>query len=269
MRQLVIGDIHGGYKALLQVLERCNYNPKNDQIIFLGDYVDGWSQSYEVIQKLIELQEESTHGNIHIIGNHDKWFTQWLDTGHHSWTHGSLNTAISYANHAEFQMEILKYKTKFADGSYGDAYDIDLYTGAVPKEHVKFLKSLHLNYWDKENKRFYTHAGFNRHVSVKRQSTDDIFYWDRDLIFDSAEYKFDPQPWRKPIRLADDIEEVYVGHTTTLHFDTTEPQFINPVIAMDTGCGFKGKLTVMDVDTKEYWQSDLLPDLYPNEEGRD
>ena len=37
---------------------------------------------------------------------------------------------------------------------------------------------------------------------------------------------------------------------------------------VDTGAAFKGPLTIMDIDTKEYWQSDLLPELYPLEKGR-
>ena len=28
------------------------------------------------------------------------------------------------------------------------------------------------------------------------------------------------------------------------------------------------KLTIMDLDTQEYWQSDLVKELYPNEKGR-
>ncbi len=40
MRTLVIGDIHGGLKALVQVLERAAVQP-TDELIFLGDYTDG------------------------------------------------------------------------------------------------------------------------------------------------------------------------------------------------------------------------------------
>jgi serine/threonine protein phosphatase 1 len=36
---------------------------------------------------------------------------------------------------------------------------------------------------------------------------------------------------------------------------------------MDTGAAFTGALSIMDIDTKEYWQSDL-PSLYPDENGR-
>ena len=55
-RKLVIGDIHGGLQALIQVLERANVT-KNDTLIFLGDYVDGWSESPQLIDFLINLNK--------------------------------------------------------------------------------------------------------------------------------------------------------------------------------------------------------------------
>lgn len=53
-RTLAIGDIHGGFKALKQVFEKTKVT-ENDRLIFLGDYVDGWSESSQIIQFLIEL----------------------------------------------------------------------------------------------------------------------------------------------------------------------------------------------------------------------
>ena len=76
MRTLVIGDIHGGLRALHQIMERANVTP-NDTLIFLGDYVDGWSQSPQVIDYLIELK--TTHNCIFILGNHDELLLEWLD----------------------------------------------------------------------------------------------------------------------------------------------------------------------------------------------
>jgi serine/threonine protein phosphatase 1 len=67
-RTLVIGDIHGGLKALKQVLERAEVTT-NDTLIFLGDYVDGWSESPQVLDFLQELQK--THTFILLRGNHD------------------------------------------------------------------------------------------------------------------------------------------------------------------------------------------------------
>ena len=53
MRTLVIGDIHGALIALQQVLQRAQITPK-DHLIFLGDYADGWSQTPQVLDFLIE-----------------------------------------------------------------------------------------------------------------------------------------------------------------------------------------------------------------------
>ena len=72
-RTLVIGDIHGGYKSLLQVLQRCNFSVKEDQLICLGDYVDGWSETAEVIQYLLELESQCVFKPIFLRGNHDAW----------------------------------------------------------------------------------------------------------------------------------------------------------------------------------------------------
>jgi serine/threonine protein phosphatase 1 len=37
---------------------------------------------------------------------------------------------------------------------------------------------------------------------------------------------------------------------------------------VDTGAAFKGPLTIMDVDTKEFWQSEPLNTLYFDEKGK-
>ena len=43
---------------------------------------------------------------------------------------------------------------------------------------------------------------------------------------------------------------------------------VSNVWAMDQGGGFEGKLSIINVKTKEYFQSDLVKDLYPNHKGR-
>ena len=77
-RTLVIGDIHGGLRALIQVFEKASVS-KNDTLIFLGDYVDGWSDSAQVIAYLIGLSGEQPC--VFIKGNHDAWCEDWLRTG--------------------------------------------------------------------------------------------------------------------------------------------------------------------------------------------
>ena len=68
MRTLVIGDIHGAYMALLEVLERAKVTP-DDLLIFLGDYADRGKHTPQVLDYLIALQQ--THQVICLRGNHD------------------------------------------------------------------------------------------------------------------------------------------------------------------------------------------------------
>ena len=96
-RTLVIGDIHGGLKALYQVFEKANV-AVTDKLIFLGDYVDGWSESAPVIDFV--MQYNGKQPCIFIKGNHDEWCEDWLRTGQADKTwlmHGGLATVKSYA----------------------------------------------------------------------------------------------------------------------------------------------------------------------------
>jgi len=40
-KRYVIGDIHGAYKALIQVLNKVGFDYDNDELIGLGDVCDG------------------------------------------------------------------------------------------------------------------------------------------------------------------------------------------------------------------------------------
>ena len=63
------------------------------------------------------------------------------------------------------------------------------------------------------------------------------------------------------------FDMVFLGPTPTIP-DWDEPRPILELWNLDQGAGWDGKLTVMDVDTHEYWQSDDLPGLYPGVKGR-
>jgi len=64
----VIGDIHGGLKALRQVLEKAAVS-SNDTLVFFGDCVDGWSEWAQVLEFVINLSKQQHC--IVIKGNHD------------------------------------------------------------------------------------------------------------------------------------------------------------------------------------------------------
>jgi len=66
----------------------------------------------------------------------------------------------------------------------------------------------------------------------------------------------------------DDFSEIFIGHTSVTNMGTDKPMNSGGVYNIDTGAGWSGKLTIMNVDTKEYWQSDDVKELYKDERGR-
>lgn len=105
----VIGYLHGGLSALIQLLERAPVL-ENDEFIFLGDYVDGWSESAQLVDFLMDL--ENRFRCVFIKGNHDVYCRNWLENGKKDpiWLkHGGLSTIESYRDISE------EKKTKHLD----------------------------------------------------------------------------------------------------------------------------------------------------------
>src|SRR5690554_8209393 len=104
-RTVVIGDIHGGYRALKQLIENTHL-PVNTDYIFVGDYVDGWSESAEVVSFLIDFSQNPNC--IFIRGNHDDLLHNYLRSGekHPEWLEqGGKSSIKSYAGISEEEKE--------------------------------------------------------------------------------------------------------------------------------------------------------------------
>ena len=63
----VIGDIHGCYRQLQQLLTKINFNSKTDTLISVGDLVNRGAQSLEVINFCMSLGDNFQG----VLGNHD------------------------------------------------------------------------------------------------------------------------------------------------------------------------------------------------------
>jgi len=147
MRTLVIGDIHGGLHALHQIMERAKVTTK-DTLIFLGDYVDGWSQSPQVIDYLIELNTKNNC--VFICGNHDELLLHWLKDNKDNlmwYKHGGEATVNAY--------ETVSTENK--------------------QRHIEFLQSLKNFYLDEQN-RLFIHAGFTNMNGVDFEYFPKLFY---------------------------------------------------------------------------------------------
>lgn len=239
-RTLVFGDIHGGLKALIQLLEKVGVK-ENDRLIFLGDYVDGWSESAQVVDFLIDLSQEQEC--IFIRGNHDVWCHEWLnkDVVNDIWyLHGGKSTIESYQNIDSLEKE----------------------------KHLDFFTNMK-DYFVDEYNNLFIHAGFSSMHGPEKEHYASNFSWDRTLwemaLTMDKRIRKDSLCYPKRLLL---YNEIYIGHTPTLHYNIEIPMQGCNVWNIDTGAGFYGKLSCIDVATKVFWQSDVVQTFYPNEKGR-
>jgi len=222
MKTYAIGDIHGAYKAMKQCFERSKFDYKKDRLIVMGDVCDGYPDVRQCIDELLKIK----HCDL-IIGNHDMWALDWALRGDKPeiWTkQGGDRTMASYNG------------------------------GPMPQKHIDFLKSGHL--WLDVGNKLFVHAGFKPDLPLEQNSAQ-VLVWDRDLLKDAWE----AANYRREAKITK-YDDIFIGHTTTELYRTLEPIHVCNVWDLDTGAGWSGKLTIMDIDTKEYWQAELSKDLY-------
>lgn len=234
----VIGDIHGALKALQQVVAQLSLQ-ENDQLIFLGDYVNGWSDSAAVITYLMALEQQ--HACIFIKGNHDEWCESWLNGTIPEYTglkNGHLATIAGYRS----------------------------LSAAERAQHLQFFSRMK-DYYVDANNRLFIHAGFA--VTPGTAPFTSAMYKDRTLweMALTMDERVITHPALYPKKLLQ-FQEIFIGHTPTLIYGESMPMKACNVYNVDTGAAYKGKLSAMNVDTKEVWQSDWVQGLYPNEKGR-
>jgi serine/threonine protein phosphatase 1 len=215
-RVFVISDIHGNYGPLMEVFRQSGFNYKKDLLISLGDLVDRGPEPVMVVEELMKV------GNlINLKGNHDQWFFDYLTSGTESplWLlQGGRATLRDYAHHA----------------------------GAARK-HFEFFSSASTHYIDEKN-RLFLHAGFDPAVSFHLQKEDlKVLLWDRSLLAHAAEY-------HRSGKSLPGFREIFIGHSPTQLVSSDKPVNLSNLWLMDTGAGHGRFLTIMDVNTKEFWQ---------------
>lgn len=243
MREFVIGDLHGGFRGLLECLNKVNFDYENDKLISVGDLCDGWSETHLIIKELKKIKN-----CVHVMGNHDEWTIQGLGRGN------KLSQMIH--NHAW-----LSQGGKATKDSYDSLSEED------QKEFLEFLQAAKPYYIDEKN-RLFVHAGYNRGLSIKEKDYTpeweierggNDLWWDR-MMWDNLNRGFQLEDPR--------YDKVFIGHTPTLSKGTSKPMNIGNVWNVDTGAAFYGPVTIMNVDTNEFKQSDYVFRLYPTEKGR-
>lgn len=245
MRTLVIGDIHGFLAPLKDGLEKINYDPSKDRLIFVGDYINGGKESVSVVDFLLELKNKASHKPIFIKGNHDYWFAELL----------SCDLAL-FQDKKYIRKKYKAWMKKGGDKTYKAYRSIDPIK--LEQHKSEFFDQL-CDYYVWDNK-LVVHAGFDPNLGFEKtlKKEPHALFWDRSL-FQLALKKFGKnnkrtnkfEKRRKPISSHD---KIYIGHTPTIKYDFNTPRIIGNVINVDQGCKYIGRLTIWDDQNDSFVQ---------------
>jgi serine/threonine protein phosphatase 1 len=163
-RLFIVGDIHGCLDPLKRMMDKIDWRPEEDGLIFLGDYIDRGADSRGVVDYIIEVSNSSPLVQC-LMGNHENILLDFLSTGDPRLLllNGGMTTLESYQVGEKLEEEAL-----------------------IPPEHVAFFENLYL--YIELDDYYVVHAGFRPGVEVEKQATEDLIWIREPFIF--SDYDF-------------------------------------------------------------------------------
>jgi serine/threonine protein phosphatase 1 len=242
-KTFALGDVHGRYSQMMKLFELAKVDYENDRIISVGDLVDRGPEPFQVIFELMKIKNL-----IACRGNHDQYLLQWI--------------------HEQGARE------HFLRGNHGSGITLYKWKFLTPDERrtiYSFLKDTQVNYFVDEKNRLFVHAGIDSDYDIEDQLLTTLL--ESRCFFETELMKM--QSWGlKKIPTKNEFEEIYIGHTPTTLYRLVEgkytdargtsgivrkPLVISNVWNIDTGAGFPdGRLSMVDVDTKETYQIEIV-----------
>jgi serine/threonine protein phosphatase 1 len=228
---IAIGDIHGCLEPLRRLVERL---PPDEELVFLGDYIDRGPHSAGVVQYLLALAKRRPCR--FLMGNHEQLMMAAVvepESIPHWLMNGGAPTLVSYGT---------------APRAWSLAGDRRAFLG----QHHGFYKTLAF-YWEDEDT-IYVHAGIDVRVADMRLQEPEILLWIREQSYLQA------KAWSG--------KQVVFGHTPTRSMGLGGKTVFHEerFFGIDTGCVYGGYLTAWHSRTHELWQerSDFPPARDPS-----
>jgi len=209
----VVGDVHGCLEMLKRLMDKIEWNPSKDRLIFIGDYIDRGEDARGVVDFILRLREDSPFVEC-LIGNHEQMFLDYLSgVNPHSFIlNGGIYTLRSY--------EGVRRST-----------DDPL----IPSSHLDFFSSL-LPMIELEEY-YIVHAGFRPHIRVEDQDLVDMIWIRDEFIYSDYDFGkvviFGHTPLNSPLimknKIGIDTGAVYGNYLTCLElpekrFHSVEPK---------------------------------------------
>ncbi|MEW9702496.1 metallophosphoesterase family protein [Paenibacillus sp. SI8] len=228
-RTLVISDIHGELEKFEALLTKAGYNPEQDQLILLGDYIDRGPDARGVLDKVMQLKEA---GALVLKGNHEDMMIQALTThDERAW-----NRWV-YINGGDLTLDSYGFATgDFLENDHTGTFRKPQLKSESLEKHLAFILSL--DHYIETEAYIFVHAGV--HPATALDKTDPhILMWIRDEFHDGYQ--------------GDKI--VVFGHTTTdsLHDDPDNCDVFfgkNRIIGIDGGAVYGGQLNCLELPSR-------------------
>lgn len=152
-----IGDIHGCYDKLTKLFGLLPLK-EEDEIVFLGDYIDRGPDSKKVIDFILKLESAKKNKVVCLMGNHERMFLDFIEGKNQDifFANGGMATLKSYSENGSFYL---------------------------PPLHLHFFKNLKLYY--ETEKYLFVHAGIAPNRAISEQNEDDLLWIRGEFIFGS------------------------------------------------------------------------------------
>lgn len=222
----IIGDIHGCYDELTELLETLGYklanhpaepkvhHPEGRRAVFLGDLVDRGPRSPDVLRLVMSMVRDNTA--LCVPGNHDVKLLKKLQGRSVKATHGLERTL------EQLESETEEFKKQIADFIDGLVSHYILDDGNLAVAHAGLKQS----YQGRG-------SGVVRDFCLFGETTGETDSYGLPVRYNwAAEYRGKAM--------------VVYGHTPT-----TVPEWENRTLCIDTGCVFGGSLTALRYPERE------------------
>ncbi|MBW2038013.1 MAG: serine/threonine protein phosphatase [Deltaproteobacteria bacterium] len=194
-----IGDIHGCLSHLERLVEEIRplLNPREDTLVFMGDYIDRGPDSKGVVDFILQIKKEVSEV-VCLKGNHEDMFLDWVLNGKNYDLYlynGGGSTIRSYSQGGNFH---------------------------IPPEHLDFFTSLRLYY--ETDRYIFVHAGLRAGVPLEEQDPYELVWIREEFIYSPHNFGklviFGHTPLQRvlvaPNKIGIDTGIVYGGKLTCL-----------------------------------------------------
>ena len=258
---MIIGDIHSRYEKLMTVLEKASYDPGSDILYSVGDFCDRGEQPVETLEYLMGLGNSFRP----VLGNHDAWLEYWLyrkkfDLDWIAGNGGDITLRKLSSQPAEWIDRLKDWFSRIPLVRF-DENNIIIHGGIPDGMDEKALQNIAM---ERPVPIFMPESEvidlIHMDIDMSEYEALGELYWDRSYLLsamaegNSTTINLGHGNIRSARQPLGTERYIWIGHTPL----TSERPFHSEsyhLYAIDTGAGWNGPLTLMDMDTLRYWQA--------------